>query len=328
MNLFNIPIDNDITYLLGELGYNILVNNVPASGIINNASMERTYDDKRLITSVELKRGYYINYNSLNFIVLNEINDKRLSSYYKGIIRNCNFDLKFIIDSKLYLFYSCIEGDKFTLQNGVITSSADTITVTLPATDITKQLRIQDRFISMENCWGIEGIDYTKVGLITLHCKKDSIGTTTDDLENEIADRFDSGIDRLNGNITPILPFDEVGEEPTEPTEPEIPDEPEPPADNFTYEIVGNSMLTINQTLTYSVVKKNNDVVIDGEFDFSIDYLGNATSIVTIVEETNSTIKLKGSSNSGHVGKYFKLIATDIVTGDIVDKQIMIKSLF
>ncbi|QUH20228.1 hypothetical protein [Alkaliphilus sp. B6464] len=327
MNLFNIPIDNDITYLLSELGHNIKINNVAAKGIINNASMERTFDDKRLITNAELKRGYYINYNDLNFLVLNEINDKRLSSYYKGIIRHCNFDLKFIIDNKLYLFYSCIEGDKFSLQKGIITYSADTITVTLPYTPITNQLKIGDSFISMGSVWKIEGIDYTKVGIINLYSKKDAISTTDDDLQNKIADRYDRGVDRLNGNITPILPFDEV-EEPEEPTLPETPVEPEPPADNFTYELQGSSTLTLNQTGIYTAVKKNNNEVVEAGFNWTIDYKGNATSTVSIVEETNTNIKLKGSSNNSHVGKYFRLIATDTETGDIVEKDIMIKSLF
>ena len=219
MGYFNINIDNDITYLLQEIGHNIKVNNVPASAIINNASLERTWDDKKLITFEELRRGQYINYNDLFFIVLNEVNDKRYLSYNKGIIRRCNFDIKFIISDYLYQFPSIIEGEKFFISdNGLMSLNADTITVTLPLTEITKQLKKLDEFIKWGQSWSIQGIDYTKDGLAILNCTVSSLGGN-DDVANEIADRWKDAqgggkIDRLNGNIIPLMPF----EEPQEPT--------------------------------------------------------------------------------------------------------------
>lgn len=238
MSYFNIQIDNDITYLLKEIGHNIKVNNVAAKGIINNASMERTYDDKKIITHEELKRGMYINYNDLNFILLNEVNDKRYLTYYKGVMRNCNFDLKFIIQDKLYLFHSFIESDKFALNSSqLITLSADTITVTLPSTPITEQIGLDMRFISMGRPWKINGLDKTKVGLINLICKIAPIDTTKDDMENEIAGRYISGVDVLKGNTEPIYPFGDI------PIEPEIP--VDPPEDTTAIEITGADRFTI-----------------------------------------------------------------------------------
>ncbi|MEY8415632.1 Ig-like domain-containing protein [Tissierella praeacuta] len=213
MGYFNINIDNDITYLLKEIGHNVKVNNIPTSAIVNNASMERTFDDKKIITHEQLRRGYYINYNDLYFLLLNEVNDKRYLSYYKGVMRRCNFDIKFIIGDKLYQFPSIIEGDKFFISdNSLLPLSADTLQATLPLTDVTKQLQELNCFLKWGKKWEIQGIDYTKEGLAILHCK---ITNTShlDDKENEIANRYEQvgseKVDKLNGNITPILPFDE-----------------------------------------------------------------------------------------------------------------------
>ncbi len=211
MNYFDINIDNDITYLLQQIGHNVKVNNVPARAIVNNASMERTFDDKRIITHEELKRGLYVNYNDLWFLVLNEVNDKRYLTYYKGIIRRCNFDLQFIIKDILYKFPSIVEGDKFFISdNGIMLLSADTVTVTLPLTDVTQQIKKLDAFIKWGSKWEVQGMDYTKSGLVVLTCKATAISDVTDDKVNEIANRYTNDKDdKLNGNITPLMPFDE-----------------------------------------------------------------------------------------------------------------------
>ena len=246
MEYFNINIDNDITYLLQEIGHSVKVNNIMAKAIINNSSMEKTYDDKKIITHEPLKRGHYINYNDLNFMLLNEVNDKRYLSYYKGVMRACNFDIKFIIGSRLYLFHSIIESDKFALnQSQFITLSADTITVTLPSTVVTEQIELDMRFISMGRVWKINGLDKTKVGLINLICKINAHGLM-DDMENEIANRFVGELDKLKGNITPIMPFDEV-------VDPE-PIDPEEPGDTTAIEITGLDEITIwDKNIEYSV---------------------------------------------------------------------------
>ena len=220
MNMFNINLDNDIDYLIKEIGHNIKINNIDSKAIINNVGNET--DDKKIITKSELKRGYYVNYNDLYFLVLDEINDKRYNTYNKATIRSCNFNIKFIINDKLYLFPSIVDGDKFFIQdNNIMPMSADAITVTLPVTSITKQIKVQDCFLKWGQKWEVQGINQTKNGLIILNCKTTST-SHLDDKENEIADRWiengETQVDRLNGNITPIYPFTDVP--PVEPEEP------------------------------------------------------------------------------------------------------------
>ena len=137
---FDIPIKDDVMYLLEEIGNNCKVNNVDCKAIVNNTNNE--YDDKRIITNEELKRGDYINYNDLFFLVVDDIVDQRYKTYYKSKMRKCNYDVKFIINNKLYQFSAIVQGEKFYInENKLMDMAADVISVTLPETDITKQLK-------------------------------------------------------------------------------------------------------------------------------------------------------------------------------------------
>lgn len=326
MGYFNTNIDNDITYLLQEIGHNCKVNNIPAKAIVNNASMERTFDDKKIITHEELKRGYYAEYNNLFFIILNEVNDKRYNTYYKGVMRRCNFDLKFIINDKLYLFPIIAEGDKFFITgDSKISLATDTISVTVPLTATTRQIKREDNFIKWGQKWEVQGLDYTKDGLIVLTCKANVISDVTDDLENEIADRWvqidGDKVDRLNGNITPILPFDEDGGG-EDPIEPEDPEEPEEEGITYTvtsiddYDKTDVTEIWANDWAKYTIHKFIDGVEVSGTFTFEID----STNLATIaVSENTATITAKDVRVGGNV----KLTVTDIETDEIAIEQII-----
>ena len=205
---FKTTLDNDITYLLSQIGHNCHVNNIPAKAIVSNIDRADNYDDKRIITHEQISRGDYINYADKYFLVVDNVNDKRYNTYYKATMRLCNHDFKIIIGNKLYLFYACIDGNKFALTDiGVIDRSADNITVTMPATSITRQIIPQMAFIKWGSRWEVQGIDHTQAGLVTLHCTVKPLNETYDDIENEIADRWKDGQDVLNGNIIPIPPI-------------------------------------------------------------------------------------------------------------------------
>lgn len=255
MSYFDISLDTDIDYLIKEVGKDIKINNIDSKAIINNVGNET--DDKRIITKSELKRGDYINYNILYFLVLDEINDKRYNTYNKAIIRRCNFDIKFVIGDRLYLYYAIVEGDKFYIQNdSIISMSADTITVTLPKTDVTKQIKEQDCFIKFNKKWEIQGINYTKSGLIILNCQATAIDATLDDLENEIANK-----DKL-ADTTIIYPFTDI--EPQEPQEPE-------PTQNYTIELENNyESLVFGLPVEFTATVYQNGQQVDKQVKFEI----------------------------------------------------------
>ena len=297
MSIFDISLNNDIDFLIKEIGHNIKVNNIDSKAIVNNVGNET--DDKKIITKSELQRGDYINYNNLYFLVMDEINDKRYNVYNKATIRSCNFNIKFIIEDKLYLFPSIINGDKFFIQdNNIMPLSADAITVTLPVTDVTKQIKVQDCFLKWGQKWEVQGINNTKDGLIILNCK--TIGTShLDDKENEIADRWteDAGVkkDRLNGNVIPIMPFDTNEESYTDAmvtficknieTEENIADVIVKLTDkneNEMYIIANQSYQIPKGIYTYTIEKEGYEII-SGEIDIQRDTI--ETILLTVKEE-------------------------------------------
>lgn len=191
--------------------------------------------------------------------------------------------------------------------------ASDIISVTLPETEITRQIQRQQRFIKWGQAWEIQGIDYSKAELIILNCKITTFNKSNDDMENEIADRWIDSVDILDGNIEPTLPFDETI--PDEPTEPEDP----PIEDNFTYSIEGASEIMWNMTKTYTLKKFNNGVEVDAIFTFALE-----GEYADIVGTTDNTVDIKAKNS---VYGYVTLKATDTDNGEVVTKEILIKGL-
>lgn len=320
MNIFDVSLDSDIDFLIKEIGYDIKINNVSAKALINNKdNANYDFDDKEIIVKDELQRGQYVNYNNKNWIVISEINDKRYNSYHKGLMRRCNESIKIIADGKLYLFYSITDGDKFLIEKEQVFSySNDAITVTLPSTPITSKIAKQDAFIKWGQKWEVQGIDYTKSGLIILHCKV-ALPDSNDDIENEIANKHKLD----NPDAEPILPFMEDEEEPEIPDEPEEPEEPE----NITYTYSAimpypsdpDNEIWWNEQATYTIHKFVDEEEVDGQFTFVI---GENKDCVEIVETTDNSITIKAIfGKRGNI----TIVATDVETSTIaIEKGITI----
>lgn len=192
-------------------GKDIKINNVDTRVILKSTRNE--YDDKEVLTDVAIGRGDYINYNDLYFIALTETIDQYGNVYNKSTIRRTNFDIKFIVEDRLFQFPSIIESkNAYLADNNLLPMLVHTLQITIPLTPITEQIKIEDAILKWGQKWQIQGRDYTKDGLLILTMER--TGTShNDDKENEIADRYVEDIDRLNGNITPLLPFDTIATE-------------------------------------------------------------------------------------------------------------------
>ena len=315
----NITLDNDIIYLLSQIGYNCKINNTDAKAIVNASGTKKGYDDKSVITNIPLARGDYFIYDNLWFLVINEINGKRFNSYYKGTIRRCNYNIKFIFDNELYEFPTIIDGDKFFLSDeGIFTLKADKITCTLPETDKTKLIKVNDQFIKMDSKWVIQGIDRTKDGLITLFCKVDLFNEKLDDRKNEIANRYkehqDGKVDVLTGEI---LSSDEEGE----PVEPIRPDSPEKPVQNIEYKIEGDYELYQEETNTYIIHKFVDGKEVEGNFTFDLSDI----NLAEIKETTENLCVVYGKPD-----QYGEIIltVTDTETNEKIQKRIKVRGIF
>lgn len=188
MNLFNV--DNDINYLLLTMGKPILINGSPATAIIGYSNIKE-YEEKKIITKAEIKRGDLLYINNHNYLIINEINDKRQDTYYKGYARSCNYSIKFNFNGDVKEFPTILTTEILDIQESRYISLLDgKVQVILQDNADTKRIVKEQRFLAMNYAFKIEGIDKSKVGLIILNCSVTEKNTTTDDLENEIVDRW------------------------------------------------------------------------------------------------------------------------------------------
>lgn len=184
MNLFNI--DNDIDYLIAQAGKEIVINGKTATGIIGSMSDNKVYDDKKIITRSAIDRGNIIDYSNGRYLVISEINDMRFDTYFKGVMRRCNYNIKFNFGGDIKEFPAIIETQVLDIDTGkFISVPSGKIIVTMQDNTETQKIKLQDKFIKMGSAWQIQGIDKSKVGLLILHCDITSF-SSADDQENEV----------------------------------------------------------------------------------------------------------------------------------------------
>lgn len=186
-NLFQ-PI-TDFEYILQSIGKTVTVNDVPIQAVITNASNPKNpYDEKFISTLAEIKRGDLINYNSADWLVVNQISDMRYGTKYKGLMRKCEYEINFNFEGNVLTFPVLIDSKIFNVTEDKYFLLPDgTILVTLQENEETKNISIDQRFIKLGFAWKISGIDRTQKGLIILTCDQDQFNID-DDIENEIAD--------------------------------------------------------------------------------------------------------------------------------------------
>jgi uncharacterized protein YjdB len=188
MNLFNV--DNDINYLLLTMGKPILINGNPATAIVGYSNIKE-YEEKKIITKAEIKRGDLLYFNNHNYLITNEINDKRQDSYYKGYARSCNYNIKFNFNGDVKEFPTIISTEVLgTTADARIPLLDGQIRVSLQDNEDSKKISIGQRFLTMGYAFEVEGKDLSSVGLVTLNCSVTEKNPATDDLENEIVDRW------------------------------------------------------------------------------------------------------------------------------------------
>lgn len=185
-NLFQ-PI-TDFEYILQSIGKTVTVNDVPIQAVITNASNPKNpYDEKFISTLAEIKRGDLINYNSTDWLVVNQIADMRYSSKYKGLMRKCDYTIKFNFEGDIKEFPVLIDSKVFNVTEDRYFLIPDgKIMVTLQENENTNSIDINQRFIKLDHAWKVTGIDRTQKGLIILTCDQDQFNID-DDIENEIA---------------------------------------------------------------------------------------------------------------------------------------------
>lgn len=189
MNLFANIVDNDIDFLLLQMGKPITINNNPTTAIVSYVDGEN--DNKKFITKSLLQRGDLVNFENRKYLVTNEINGQRYDNYYKGIGRHCNYNIKFDFSGTVKEFPVFIDMQMLGVDvNQYLTTATGKIIVTMQSNIDTQAIKLDMRFIKMNSAWKVIGLDYSKDNLLVLTCNKDIFYTNNDDIENEIADRW------------------------------------------------------------------------------------------------------------------------------------------
>ena len=89
-------IDNNIDFLLYEVGINIKVNHVNKRAIIiDNKEKPTDYDTKVIITNFLLNQSDLIFYDNMDWLIVGEIDTSK--NTYRVKMQKCNFTIKFPI---------------------------------------------------------------------------------------------------------------------------------------------------------------------------------------------------------------------------------------
>ena len=297
MSIFNINLDNDVDFLIRELGKDIKINNEPARILLQN--VDNNDDDKEIITKFPIKQGMYVFYMDKWWMIITATNDKRYNIYNKATIRKCDNILKIIIDEKLYAFPVIFTSSEMAIRESKIwVTRGDYYKALLPITQVSRKITVGTHVLKFNNKYEIWGKNETKENIMEISLWW-VLNSHLDDQINEIADRWteDGGLkkDRLNGNIIPIMPFDTSEESYTDAmvtfvckdveTEESIADviiKLTDKDENEMYIIANQSYQIPKGIYTYTIEKEGYETTV-GEIDIQRDTI--ETILLTVKEE-------------------------------------------
>ena len=271
----------------------------------NNKFLIRQPDKK-------IKCGDLIKWNTDTWLCLSIDEDETI--YSKGVIQKTTHKLKWIdssdnlitkpsITSAQTLYTTGVKDEKLMeIPNGMVG-------IQLPYDEDTKKLKRDDSFIFNDTKYRITFLNKVEFpGLIALICEEEVVDKLVDDLENEIANRYINGKDRLSDDTTV---------EPDEPIIPEDPIEPqEPIEDNFTIEIIGADKIPVLSEQIYTAKVYNNGVEVDKPVTWA-----KTTNLTNIKSQDGNTITLSANKD-WNMGK-FTLTATLVDDETIFTERIL-----
>jgi len=180
-------------------GNDIYIDDIPCKAYITNtiSPNSETKEERTISVLVEqpIKTGDYIEgYDDGIYLVTTDIDNH--ISHKEAKIRKCNHLLKWMYKGNLYSMQSItINQTKYTLGISTIvagiTEGDSRYVITLPYNPKTNNIKVGQRFIFNANAWKVTQTDFvSEVGLLSILLGQDSINTEIDDVDNEIANRW------------------------------------------------------------------------------------------------------------------------------------------
>jgi hypothetical protein len=130
-----------------------------------------------------------------DYIITSKIEKKH--GYDEGVFKECNHLLKWVYKGNLYDTQVIISNQtKYTLGISTIvagiTEGDSRYVITLPYNSKTQNIKVGQRFIFNANAWKVTQTDFVSdVGLLSILLGQDSINTEIDDVDNEIANKWE-----------------------------------------------------------------------------------------------------------------------------------------
>ncbi|MCP3776541.1 hypothetical protein NLX71_25175 [Paenibacillus sp. MZ04-78.2] len=292
-----------IDFFLREKGEHIHINGMQQLALIQDAADKIQYEDDKFIrTSVEIKTGDYVDYRSERYLTVSQIDRNEYS--FRGRIRKCNDRIAFNWNGNVKWFDSIIEGKAFSIDTGNVISLPDgNVHLSLQNNADTKMISLHQRFYHTHQPFKVTGIDHTVKGIIKLSCTLDLISTPYDDVESNIADRWQFEFPHTNM----MKPDSDQSKQ------------------NDPLTIRGDSILKLGTIKSYTLGDNGNHSI-----QWSLRNQDHSTPVMGIITaSTGNNVTVKAGSQSSYINKYIVLSATQTSDPTItIEKTIQIKNLF
>lgn len=190
MNVFDTGFKEDFDYILSTIGESITINDkdIKTALITKGDNKDKLINYKKIVTNYTINTGDIVKYRDKLWIILSEVNESR--NTYKSLIRELPHTIKIYIDNTLQEIPCVIESSNNGIVEGKFIITGDgNLKLTLQDNTITQKIHEGMRIIKWGYGWKVIAKTAEHKGLRYLYFEKDATGAT-DDIENEIADRW------------------------------------------------------------------------------------------------------------------------------------------
>ncbi len=205
MNVFDTGFKEDFDYILSTIGESITINDkdIKTALITKGDNKDKLINYKKIVTNYTINTGDIVKYRDKLWIILSEVNESR--NTYKSLIRELPHTIKIYIDNTLQEIPCVIESSNNGIVEGKFIITGDgNLKLTLQDNTITQKIHEGMRIIKWGYAWKVIAKSGENKGLTYIFFEKDATNSATDDIENEIADRWKYEVKHNYSIETPI----------------------------------------------------------------------------------------------------------------------------
>jgi hypothetical protein len=179
-----------LDFFLYEKGKSVKINEIDQIALVIDVVEKLSYyDDKIIRCKCLISTGDIVDFNNSKYLIVSQVNKREIS--YRARIRKCNATVAFNWAGNIKWFDCIEESHVFDIStNKYMSLPTGSISVFVQNNTDTRDISLDQKFYVTNQPFKVTGIDKSQEGLIKFNCTLDSISTTYDDVENNIADRW------------------------------------------------------------------------------------------------------------------------------------------